>query len=248
MSTEEFRWRAFRGLAHFVPQGDGRVRVVAGAGRQFQADQVGFVFIAAAVGQSHQQVDPVVAHGDCFLRCAGDQGDLLQRADTVGLGHRFTAMLAQGVGDFMTHDRGDFVIGQLQLLDQAAVENDLAARTAVGVELIALDQVDFPVPLRGIRAEDRGLGNQPIGDRLDAPGIGTGLVQHVLAVRFADLLLIGLRVGLVDLIARQHAEHVLLAIDPDSTAAGGVDRLATRQQQRGGECTQNLLLTHENAP
>ena len=28
------------------------------------------------------------------------------------------------------------------------VENDLAARAAVGVELVALDQIDFPLPLR----------------------------------------------------------------------------------------------------
>ncbi|MNP55487.1 hypothetical protein D3C76_1501410 [compost metagenome] len=89
-------------------------------------------------------------------------------------------MFAQGVGNFMAHDRGDFVVGQLELVDQPAVENDLAARAAVGIELIALDQVDFPIPLRRIGAKFRCLGNQPIGDDLHALGIGAGLVQHAL--------------------------------------------------------------------
>ncbi|MNT79974.1 hypothetical protein D3C72_2193740 [compost metagenome] len=85
-------------------------------------------------------------------------------------------MLAQGVGDFMPHHRSQFVIGQLEFVDQAVVDEDLAARPAVGVELVALDQVHFPVPLCRIRAELRGLGNQAVGDGLHALGIGAALV------------------------------------------------------------------------
>jgi hypothetical protein len=92
-----------------------------------------------------------------------------------------TTVLAQGVGDLMAHDRGNFVVGEFQAVDQPGVENDLAARTAVGVELIALDQIDFPLPLRRVRAEGRCLGDQPVGDGLHALGFRAGLVQHTFA-------------------------------------------------------------------
>ncbi|MNY00999.1 hypothetical protein D3C86_1335110 [compost metagenome] len=157
-------------------------------------------------------------------------------------------MLTQGVGDFMAHDRGDFIVGQLQAVDQPSVENDLAARAAVGVELVALDQVDLPLPLRRIRTEIRRLGNQPVGNGLHALGIAAGLVQHTFAGRFADGLLIGLRIHLVDLLRGQHAEHVLLAFNPHSTAAGGVDRLATGEQQSCAQRTRNQCLVHQKTP
>ena len=133
----------------------------------------------------------------------------------------------------MAHHSRDFGIGQLQLVDQAGVENDLAAGAAVGVELVALDHVDFPFPVRRIGAKLRRLGNQPIGDRLHALGGGAGPVQRVVAGRFAQRLLIRLCIHLVDLIGRQHAEHVLLALDADGAATGGVHRLATGQQHAG---------------
>ncbi|MNP30340.1 hypothetical protein D3C76_1234070 [compost metagenome] len=157
-------------------------------------------------------------------------------------------MLAQGVGDFVAEDGGDFVVGQLQAVHQAGVENDLAARPAVGVELIALDQIDFPLPLGRIRAEDRRLGNQSIGNHLDALGIATGLVQHSLAARLTHRLLIRLGVHLIDLIRGQHAEHVLLALDTDGATAGGVDRLTAGEQQRCAQCTYNVNLAHRKTP
>ena len=233
MRAHEFRRCAFRSLGHLVPQRDGRVRVVTGAGRQLQADQVGFVFIAAAVGQGHA----VVGHGigQCQAVLAETEycpGALLGHLDTVGLGHGFAAVFTQGVGDFMAHYGSQFVIGELEVVDQAAVHQDLAARPAVGVHLIAFDQVHVPVPLGRIRAESRSLGDQALGNGLHALGVGAGLVQHPFAAGFTQGLLIRLGIHLVDFLARQHAEHVLLALYPNGAAAGGIDRLTTRQQHR----------------
>lgn len=79
-------------------------------------------------------------------------------------------MLTQRVGDLVAHHRGDLVVGELQLLDQPGIEDDLAARAAVGIQLGAVDDIHFPGPLRGIRAEYADLGDQPLGDAIDALG------------------------------------------------------------------------------
>ena len=42
------------GLAHFFPQAHGRLRVVAGAGGNFQADQIGIAFVVAAEFEAEQ--------------------------------------------------------------------------------------------------------------------------------------------------------------------------------------------------
>ena len=102
----------------------------------------------------------------------------------------------------MAHDRGNLVVAQLELIDQAAIKDDLAARTTVGIELVTLDQIDLPLPLRRIRAEGRRLGDQAPGNRLDPPGIGAGLVQDPFATRLAQGLLVRLRIHLIDLLAR----------------------------------------------
>src|SRR5690606_10036140 len=108
----------------------------------------------------------------------------------------------------------------------------------------ALDQIDFPRPVGGIRAKNRCLWNQAGGDSLQTLGIGTALVQHALARGLAQGLPIRLRVHLIDLISREHAGHVLLALHANRTAAGGTDRLATAQQQRRSQATQIEHLAH----
>jgi hypothetical protein len=179
VGAHELRRGTFRSLAHLVPQGDRGIRVVTGARGQFEANQVRLVFIGAAVGQGHAVVGHGVGQRQAVLaQSEQGTGALLGHFDAIGLGHRLATVLAQGVGDFMAQDGGDFVVGQFQAVDQARVENDLAARPAVGVELIALDQIDFPLPLRRIRTKHRSLGDQSIGDRLNPLGIVTGLVQH----------------------------------------------------------------------
>jgi len=132
----------------------------------------------------------------------------------------------------MAHYRSQFVIGELEVVDQRAVHEDLAARPAVGVHLIAFDQVYFPVPLRRIRAEGRCLGDQTLGNGLHPLGVGTGFIHQAFAAGLTQGLLVGLGIHLVDFLARQHAEHVLLALYPNGAAAGGVDRLTPGQQDR----------------
>ncbi|MNZ69430.1 hypothetical protein D3C78_877280 [compost metagenome] len=80
--------------------------------------------------------------------------------------------------------------------------------------------------MRGIRAELGGLGDQAVGNYLHTLGNSAGLVEHAFVRCFTQGLLVRLGVHLVDLIGREHAEHVLLALDADSTAAGGIHRLA----------------------
>ncbi|MCY1376480.1 hypothetical protein D9M69_639710 [compost metagenome] len=148
----------------------------------------------------------------------------------------------------MADDRGDLIVVQLQLVDQPAVEEDLAARTAAGIQLGALDQVDLPLPLRGIGAENRRLLDQAIGNHPQTLGIGTALVQHTLARRLAQRLLIGRRIHLIDLLAREHAGHVLLALDTYRATTGGVHGLASCQQQGRGQRGKGQRLVHAESP
>jgi hypothetical protein len=69
-----------------------------------------------------------------------------------------------------------------------------------------------------------------------------------LARGFAEGLLVRLGVHLVDLIGREHAEHVLLALNANGTAAGGVDRLTAGQQDASTQQADDKRLTHENTP
>ena len=188
-----------RGL-HFLPQADRSLRVVAGTGCQFQTDQVGFAFVGAAVGQRQ-----AVLHGHLSCLVAGitqsEQGACQLGAHLCDVGSRdgFAAMLAQGVGNFVPHDLGDLVIAELQLVDDAGVEQNFAAGRAAGVQLVVFDQVDFPVPAAGVGAEMRDFLDQLAGDRVEtAHGRGVG-VEQALLLGFCQGLLIGLVCHLVDL-------------------------------------------------
>jgi hypothetical protein len=237
------------GLAHLLPQADRRVRVVAGARRQLQADDVRLVLVGTAVGQSHQVFHSGIGHLLAGL-AQPQQGraHLGRQLRAIGLGHGLAAVLAKGVGDFVAHYRRQLGIGQLQLLDQATVDDDLAARAAVGVELFAVDQVDLPVPLRGIGTEHRGLGDQSAGDGLDPPRISAALVQHTLARGLAEGLLVSLGIHAIDLLGGQHAEHVLLALHAHRAAAGGIHGLAGRQQGKAGQGSQAKQAVHIESP
>ncbi|MNF90309.1 hypothetical protein D3C85_1111030 [compost metagenome] len=157
-------------------------------------------------------------------------------------------MLAQGVGDFMAHDRGELIVSELKTVDQPGVDKDLAARTTVGIELVALDQVHFPLPLGRVRTKVRRLGNQPVGNRPNTLGIAAGLVQHAFAARLTHSLCIGLGVHLVDLLRGQHAEHVLLALNAHSATTGGIDRLAASEQQACAQRIYSQCLVHRKTP
>ena len=75
------------------------------------------------------------------------------------LGHAFTTVAQQGVGDLVTHDHGEAVI-ILRHRNDAGVHRDLAARQAEGVDLVGLDHADLP------------LVGAPIGIRRGSGGIG----------------------------------------------------------------------------
>src|SRR5207247_6866750 len=64
-----------------------------------------------------------------------------------GLAHALARMLEQRVRDLVAHDHRHLVVVELQLLQDAVVEGDLAARHAEGVELLRADEVDLPAPV-----------------------------------------------------------------------------------------------------
>jgi len=131
--ADKCRRRAARTRRHFLPQADGGIGVVSGARGEFQSNQIGFIFILAAVWQGHQQPDPDIGK---LYRAAVTQhrADLARHIDRIGFGNRLAAVLTQRMGDFMADDGGKFIIGELKLLNQAAVDNDFAARSAVGID------------------------------------------------------------------------------------------------------------------
>ena len=59
---------------------------------------------------------------------------------------RVACMLAQRVRDLVAGHHADFVVVQMQLVDQPAVDHDLAARQAIHADLVRLDDVDLPLP------------------------------------------------------------------------------------------------------
>jgi hypothetical protein len=72
------------------------------------------------------------------------------------------------MADFVTHDGGDLVVIELQRVDDAGEEGDLAARHAEGVHRLRAQQVDLPAPLRRARVEARRLRDQLAGDDAQA--------------------------------------------------------------------------------
>ncbi len=123
-------------------------------------------------------------------------------------------MLAQRVSDFVAHDGGRFVIGQLQLGEDAAEKADAAARHAEGVDLVGAEQIDLPVPFRRFRIPARGVGNHALGDVAQADYLGmVGRRQRVLLLGFLhqlQVLLLGLgfdRFGRCQLAPFRHRAH-----------------------------------------
>src|SRR5690606_4821768 len=69
-------------------------------------------------------------------------------------------MFAQGMRHLVPHDHGHFVVGELEGIENAGVEGDLAARHAEGVDLLGTDQIDLPVPVRRLRIKAFGMRQQ----------------------------------------------------------------------------------------
>ena len=77
-------------------------------------------------------------------------------------------MLTQCVSHFMTHDHGGFIIAKFELVQDANIKSNLAARHAKRIELLAAQQVDLPVPLTRPVVPLRGLRYQTAGNAAKA--------------------------------------------------------------------------------
>src|SRR5690606_1432361 len=102
----------------------------------------------------------------------------------IGTRHLLPAVLAQGMCNLVPHYSGNFCVGQLQLVDQPAVKNDLATRPTIGIDFGAVNQVDLPLPVAGILTKIRRLGNQPLCNSLQTASLCTAGVQLALATGF----------------------------------------------------------------
>ena len=132
--------------------------------------------------------------------------------------------------DLVAHHCGQLVIRDIQALDQAGVDRDLAARHAPGVDVLGSNDIGLPLPARGIAAkrhrrwrEARGNGTHPGQHR----GIG---VQGFLFLRLTQYLSIGFLRVLVDLLGGH--QHGLLTLNTDHTRLCGLHRLAGAQCQQ----------------
>src|SRR4051812_19511256 len=74
-------------------------------------------------------------------------------------------MLAKRVRDLVSHDCGELVVGELQPLDEAAVDNHFAAGHCPRVQLRVVYHMCFPRPSRRVGSQRAGLRNDPRGDR-----------------------------------------------------------------------------------
>ena len=102
-----------------------------------------------------------------------------------------SGVLAQGVGHLVAHDHRDLVVAELQALQDAPVEGDLAAGHAEGVELRRADQVDLPLPLSRPGVPVITVGNDAVGDFAQSDHLRVmGWPQGVFAGRLLQHLLV----------------------------------------------------------
>ena len=141
MGAHPLRRCTFVGGTHFLPKTDTRARVVTGTRRQLHAYQIGLGFIFAA----ELEVDQVRAlHGHRVgqawvnaqihrCECAANLG---QGIGGHALAHALASVFAQRVGDFVSHDHGDLIVGEVQLVQNAVKESDLAPRHTKRIDLV----------------------------------------------------------------------------------------------------------------
>ena len=73
------------------------------------------------------------------------------RVMRIGNMARLTGFVAQRVVDFVSHVHGDFIVGEVQLVQNAVKKSDLAPWHTKRVDLVGADQVNLPVPVSGTR-------------------------------------------------------------------------------------------------
>jgi hypothetical protein len=125
----------------------------------------------------------------------------------------------------MSKDRGELSVGQIEGLDESRINHDAPARHAIGIQVLGFLHVELPFPTHRIRAEGRCGGYDAARDRGDARELRLVGIEHTFVARCLELSFVGLRRALVDGLARH--QHLLLAVDADSTCTGGADRFTT---------------------
>ncbi|MDT4858806.1 hypothetical protein FQZ97_932900 [compost metagenome] len=152
------------------------------------------------------------------------------------------------MGHLVAHDHGGLVVGELQLLQDAGVESDLAARHAERVHLIAADQVDLPLPVGGAFVPLRGVRNDAARDVAQPLNLWVaGRQQELLGVGFAHRLRILLVRSALEFFGRhqvaqgrclahihlcggwQHSAHSGCSAREQEAAAGRPDVIGPRQ-------------------
>ena len=138
--------------------------------------------------------------------------------------------------DFVSHDGCEFVVGDLQLLDQAGIHGNLAARHAPGIDLVRAQHIHLPLPAHRVVAEHGCVRDQPLGNTPHAFGLRRIAIEGALLGRPLTDLLILLRGGGVDLCrARRKHGHLLRPVDAHHTTTRGLHGLAATHHQAHAE-------------
>ena len=131
----------------------------------------------------------------------------------------------------MPHHGRDLVVGQLELLEDAGVERDLAAGHAPRVDLRRSEDVHLPLPIRRVLPEHGGLRDDALRDRADALDLLRVAVDVALRALLLEHLLVGERRALVYL--GRGDEEELAAFDADGAL---LRRRRARGQHHRGHC------------
>jgi hypothetical protein len=118
--------RAARRLRHLLPQGDGRLRIEAGARAHLQAHEVRLDLVVAAELERQQLRADVGRHVAELAQAEQLRAEGQQRARALALGDAFARVLAQRMRDLVTHYHCELVVAEAELVDEAGEHGDLA--------------------------------------------------------------------------------------------------------------------------
>ena len=145
-------------------------------------------------------------------------------------------MFTQRVRHLMPHHHGNFVVGQLELVQDAGVKRNLATGQAKRVDVFAAQQIHLPLPaagpgVPGRRVRDDFGGNGP---QLDQARV-VGRCQGFGLVGLAHHLRVLLRTRLLHLLGRHQIGKLRIATHLHAVPRGAGRRLGASHQQGGGK-------------
>ena len=214
------------------------MRVVAAARSELHADEVGLGLVFAAEPECEQlaahvgQIAPAVAQPE------QRRADLDGPTRDHGLAHALAGVLAQRVRHLVAHHHRDLVVAELQLVEDAVEESDLAARQAEGVDLLASDQVDLPAPLAGAPVPFEGVRDQALRDRTQPHHLRVAFRgQRILLRRLLAHLRVLLHARLLDLLGRNELGEARLGayLHAFARPCGDAQHAAGSKQAAGEE-------------